>query len=239
MDTELNKMEIENNNAKEVMIRVSDVKKSFGKNEAKTQVLNGVSFEIQKGEFVSLMGASGSGKSTLLYLIGGLDREFEGNIEICGESITSLKEKNLSKLRLQKLGFIFQFYNLVQNLSVEDNILLPLSVGGVKPENCKKELDEILEITGLSAKRKSKPGQLSGGQQQRVAVARAVMMNPEILLADEATGNLDSASSKEMMDLFKRINEEKKITILQVTHSETCAQYGNRIIRLENGRVVE
>ena len=184
------------------------------------------------------MGASGSGKSTLLYLIGGLDREFEGNILIDGEDITEMSERKLSQLRLEKIGFVFQFYNLVQNLNVEDNILLPLTVKGKKRSELEPELKEILEITGLTEKRKAMPAELSGGQQQRVAVARAVLGNPEILLADEATGNLDSVSGTEIMNLFKKLNEKKGITILQVTHSADCAAYGNRTINIENGRIV-
>lgn len=220
------------------MIEIKDVKKTFGKDTAKTEVLKGVNLEIEKGDFVSLMGASGSGKSTLLYLIGGLDKDFEGEILIDGENICEMKEKNMSKLRLSKIGFIFQFYNLVQNLSVEDNIMLPITMSGKNVSEYKKKMDEILEITGLTEKRKSKPSQLSGGQQQRVAIARAILNEPEILLADEATGNLDTVAGAEIMDLFKKINAEKGITILQVTHSESCAAYGKRIVRMENGRVI-
>ncbi len=223
----------------ENMIEVRNVSKSFGKKGGViTPVLNGADLEVKKGEFVSLMGASGSGKSTLLYLIGGLDREFSGEIEICGQNISSMKEKKLSKIRLGKIGFIFQFYNLVQNLSVEDNILLPSLVAGRSRASLKKELDEILEITGLTEKRKSMPGKLSGGQQQRVAIARAVISHPEILLADEATGNLDSQSGSEIMELFRKLNREKGLTILQVTHSEKCASYGTRTVVLENGKTV-
>jgi len=220
------------------MISVKDVHKTFGnKKQLKTTVLNGVNLDIEKGEFVSLMGASGSGKSTLLYLIGGLDREYEGTIEIDGEDIAKLKEKKMSKLRLEKIGFIFQFYNLVQNLNVEDNILLPQTVKGRKKKELKKSLEEILEITGLTEKRKAMPATLSGGQQQRVAIARALIGNPEIILADEATGNLDSESGEEVMKLFKKLNEEKKITILQVTHSKECAEYGSRIVKIVNGKI--
>ena len=218
-------------------IAVKGIKKTFGKGGSQTQVLKGVDFEIQKGEFVSLMGASGSGKSTLLYLIGGLDKEYEGEILIQGRKISGMKEKEMEKFRLQKLGFVFQFYNLVQNLSVEDNIMLPIVMAGKDTKEAREKLEEILEITGLKEKRRSKPNQLSGGQQQRVAVARAVLGNPEIILADEPTGNLDKASGKEVMDLFKRINEEKGITILMVTHSNECAAYAGRTIVLESGRV--
>ncbi|MBP1584558.1 MAG: ATP-binding cassette domain-containing protein, partial [Lachnospiraceae bacterium] len=171
-------------------------------------------------------------------LIGGLDRSFEGKITLCGEDIASLKENKLSKLRLSNLGFVFQFYNLVMNLNVEDNILLPATINGKKKSELKKELDEILEITGLTEKRKAMPATLSGGQQQRVAIARAILGSPAVILADEPTGNLDSKSSQEIMELFRRLNEEKKMTILQVTHSEKCASYGTRTIVLENGKTV-
>ena len=201
-----------------------------------TKVLSGASLSVEKGEFVSLMGASGSGKSTLLYLIGGLDRNFNGSISVCGNDIGKMKEKDLSKLRLDKIGFIFQFYNLVQNLNVEDNILLPSTVKGKTKSEMEKELADILRITGLTEKRKAKPAELSGGQQQRVAIARAVLGNPEIILADEPTGNLDSNAGAEIMNLFSAINKEKGITILQVTHSHKCASYGDRVIELVNGR---
>lgn len=221
----------------ENIIEVRDVKKEFGKgNENRTLVLNGANMDVKRGEFVSLMGPSGSGKSTLLYLIGGLDREFTGDISVCGKNITRIREKELSQIRLNKIGFIFQFYNLVQNLNVEDNIMLPSLVAGKSKASLKKKLDEILRITGLTEKRKSFPSKLSGGQQQRVAIARAVMGDPELILADEATGNLDKKSGEEIMDLFRRINKEKGITILQVTHSEQCAEYGDRVVRLSEGK---
>ena len=220
------------------IIEVNSVSKSFGKNENINHVLNGASMSVDQGEFVSLMGASGSGKSTLLYLIGGLDRDFQGNISVCGSDIGSMKDKKLSDLRLKNMGFVFQFYNLVMNLNVTDNILLPQTINGKRKSDLKKDLDEILEITGLTEKRKAMPNTLSGGQQQRVAIARAVIGNPSIILADEPTGNLDAASTKEIMDLFQRLNKEKGMTILQVTHSEQCAEYGTRIVRLEDGKTI-
>lgn len=220
------------------IIEVNNVSKSFGKNENINHVLNGASMSVDQGEFVSLMGASGSGKSTLLYLIGGLDRDFQGNISVCGSDIGSMKDKKLSDLRLKNMGFVFQFYNLVMNLNVTDNILLPQTINGKRKSDLKKDLDEILEITGLTEKRKAMPNTLSGGQQQRVAIARAVLGNPSIILADEPTGNLDAASTKEIMDLFQRLNKEKGMTILQVTHSEQCAEYGTRIVRLEDGKTI-
>ena len=191
---------------------------------------------VKKGEFVSLMGPSGTGKSTLLYLIGGLDRDYTGDIFVCGKNITNMKEKELSSIRLNKIGFIFQFYNLVQNLNVEDNIMLPSLVAGKSRASLNKKLDDILRITGLTEKRKEYPARLSGGQQQRVAIARAVMGDPELILADEATGNLDKKSGEEIMTLFRKINKEKGISILQVTHSEKCAEYGDRTVRLDAGK---
>lgn len=220
------------------IIEVNNVSKTFGKGENINHVLNGASMTVDQGEFVSLMGASGSGKSTLLYLIGGLDRNFEGNISVCGQDIGSLKDRALSDLRLKNMGFVFQFYNLVMNLNVQDNILLPQTMNGKKRGELKDALDEILEITGLTEKRKAMPNTLSGGQQQRVAIARAVIGNPSIILADEPTGNLDSVSTVEIMELFKKLNREKGMTILQVTHSEACALYGTRTIRLENGKTI-
>ena len=230
-----------NNKGDEYMntvIEVSNVSKTFGKGTNLNKVLDEACMYVSEGEFVSLMGASGSGKSTLLYLIGGLDRDFEGKITLCGEDIGSLKDSKLSKLRLDKLGFVFQFYNLVMNLNVEDNIMLPETVNGKKKSELKKQLDEILEITGLTEKRHAMPNTLSGGQQQRVAIARALLGNPAIILADEPTGNLDSKSTVEIMELFKKLNQEKGMTILQVTHSEKCASYGTRIITLDNGKTV-
>ena len=220
------------------IIEVNNVNKTFGKNGNLNQVLTGACMNVEQGEFVSLMGASGSGKSTLLYLIGGLDRNFQGNISVCGQDIGSLKDKKLSDLRLKNMGFVFQFYNLVMNLNVQDNILLPQTINGRKKSELKPLLDEILEITGLTEKRKAMPNTLSGGQQQRVAIARAVLGNPSIILADEPTGNLDAASTREIMELFRKLNQEKGLTILQVTHSEQCAAYGTRTIRLEDGKTI-
>ncbi|MBP3265388.1 MAG: ABC transporter ATP-binding protein [Saccharofermentans sp.] len=220
------------------IIEVNNVSKTFGKNTSLNQVLDNACMYVGEGEFVSLMGASGSGKSTLLYLIGGLDREFDGKITLCGKDIGSLKDRELSKLRLQNMGFVFQFYNLVMNLNVEDNILLPATINGKKRSELKKDLDDILSITGLTEKRKAMPSTLSGGQQQRVAIARALLGNPAVILADEPTGNLDSKSTREIMELFARLNKEKGMTILQVTHSDECAAYGTRTVRIDSGKTV-
>ena len=220
------------------IIKVNEVSKSFGEKENLNLVLDKVSLDIKKGEFVSLMGESGSGKSTLLYIIGGLDKPTSGTVVIDEKDINTLKEKEIEKFRRQYIGFVFQFYNLVQNLPVEENIMLPVVMDGKKEKDYKDRLDKILKIVGLEEKRKSLPNQLSGGQQQRVSIARAVIMNPKVILADEPIGNLDSKSGEEVMKLFKTLNEEENVTILQVTHSEESAKYGNRIIRLKDGKIV-
>jgi len=220
------------------IIKVNNLTKIFGNKGIENKVLDNISFEINKGEFVSLMGESGSGKSTLLYLIGGLDNPTEGKVLINDKDISKLKEKQMAVLRRQDIGFVFQFYNLVQNLTVEENIMLPVVMDGKKEKDYKDRLEKILKRIGLADKRKFLPNQLSGGQQQRVSIARAIILNPSIILADEPIGNLDSKSGKEVMELFKEINREEEITILQVTHSEESAQYGNRIIKLKDGKIV-
>ena len=219
-------------------IKVNKIVKEFGSKGNITRVLDNVSIEIKNGEFVSLMGQSGSGKSTLLYLIGGLDNPTSGEILINEKDISKLNEKELSKLRRKDIGFVFQFYNLVQNLTVEENIMLPVIMDGKKEKDYQERLNKILKIIGLENKRNSLPSELSGGQQQRVSIARAIILSPSIILADEPIGNLDSKSGEEVMKLFKQINEEEGITILQVTHSEESAKYGNRIIRLKDGKIL-
>ena len=222
----------------ENIIETMDICKSFGEKDNKTQVLKNISLTVKKGEFVSLMGASGSGKSTLLYLLGGLDTPDSGEILLDGRDISKMRDKELSKLRREGMGFVFQFFNLVQNLTVRDNILLPLVMDGKNPKKFAEKLNAVLDTVGLSDKRKSYPNQLSGGQQQRCAVARAVIYEPKILLADEPTGNLDSKSGSEIMELFSRVNKEKGITILMVTHSAECAAYSDRVVTLSDGKML-
>lgn len=221
-----------------VAIKCENIIKEFGSKENTTRVLNDISLEIQNGEFVSLMGESGSGKSTLLYIIGGLDKPTKGKVLIKDNDINKISEKKMSKLRRKDIGFVFQFYNLVQNLTVEENIMLPVIMDGKKVSDYKERLDSILKIVGLEHKRKSLPSELSGGQQQRASIARAIILKPSIILADEPIGNLDSKSGEEVMKLFKKINKEEGITILQVTHSEESAKYGNRVIRLKDGKII-
>lgn len=220
-----------------VIIQAKNIKKVFGEGENELVVLNDIDLSIKQGEFVSIMGPSGCGKSTLLYLLGGLDAPTEGTVLIDGKDINKLKDKAKSKIRREDIGFVFQFYNLVANLTVEENILLPIVMAGKKVSDYKDQLDEILEMIGLANKKKVTPSKLSGGQQQRVSIARAIISSPSIILADEPIGNLDRKSGEEIMELFEKINKEKNITILQVTHSEYSAKYGNKIIRLSDGKI--
>lgn len=217
------------------IISAENIIKVFGEGENKLTVLDNISIQIKQGEFASIMGPSGCGKSTLLYMLGGLDNPTSGRILIEGKDINKMKDKEKSKVRREDIGFVFQFYNLVQNLTVEENIMLPIVMAGKKIKEYKQELDELLEMVGLMDKRKSIPSKLSGGQQQRVSIARAVIASPKIILADEPIGNLDSKAGQEIMSLFKVINQQKNITILQVTHSEESAKFGDRVIRLRDG----
>ena len=226
-------------NDSNIVISARNIYKTFGRGDTAQTVLEGANLEIERGSFVSLMGESGSGKSTLLYLIGGLDRDFLVHIMLEGQSIVGMNEKQLSELTCRSMGFVFQFYNLAANLTVEDNILLPIEMSGRRISDYKSRYEELLEITGLTQKRKSYPSQLSGGQQQRVAIARAILGEPSIILADEPTGNLDAQSGAEIMQLFRHLNQQKGATILQVTHSYECASYGSRTIILRNRKIIE
>ena len=224
----------------EKIIEVKDLKKQFGSGANTTLILKGLNFTINKGEFVSIMGASGCGKSTLLYLMGGLDWPTEGEVLVKGESLSHMTNSKLSRFRCETIGFVFQFYNLVENLTVEENILLPLKMMKDKERKEKGmgDLEEILKVVDISHIRKKYPNQLSGGQQQRVAIARAIITSPSIVLVDEPTGNLDSKNGIAVMELFREINQTKKITIIQVTHDEEKVKYGNRVIRLLDGSTV-
>lgn len=223
----------------EKIIEVIDLNKTFLLGELSVDVLKGINMCVDKGEFITIMGPSGSGKSTLLYLLGGLDKPTTGKILIKGQDISALSDEEQSIMRRREVGFVFQFYNLVPNLTVEDNVMLPLLLDGKKINKYSDKLDEILEIVELSDRKKHTPRELSGGQQQRVAIARALINEPDIILADEPTGNLDSKTTEEVMNLFQKINREKGKTILQVSHSLETAKYGNRIVNVKDGRVWE
>lgn len=219
-------------------VEVKNLNKSFYIGKEEVKVLKDLNFSVEKGDFISIMGPSGCGKSTLLYLLGGLDDKTSGSIIINGKDISKLKEHEKAQMKRKDVGFVFQFYNLVPNLSVEDNILLPILLDGRKVKNYKEELKTILDLIELSNKRKSTPRELSGGQQQRVAIARALLFQPEIILADEPIGNLDSKNGIKIMELFRNINKEYGKTIIQVTHSEASAQYGDLIINLKDGVIM-
>lgn len=191
------------------VIEVEDLHKSYQMGDMSVDILKGISLNISLGEFVSIMGPSGSGKSTLLYLLGGLDKPTKGSIKIKGSDIAKMNDKAESIMRRREIGFVFQFYNLIPNLTVEENIMLPLLLDGKKTNKYKKELNDILEIVGLTERRNHTPRELSGGQQQRVAIARALINEPDIILADEPIGNLDSKTGNEIMNLFQKINKEK------------------------------
>ena len=220
------------------ILDVNNLCKSFKVGKEDVQVLKNINLKVEKGEFVSIMGPSGGGKSTLLYLLGGLDKPTSGTVTLGNKNLSSIKEKEMSKLRRSKIGFVFQFYNLVPNLSVEDNILLPVILDGKKIKNYKNKLEEILDIIGMKEKRKLTPRELSGGQQQRVAIARALVFDPEIIFLDEPIGNLDSKTGTEIMKLFKKINKQYGKTLIQVTHSKESALYGSSIVKLIDGEIV-
>lgn len=220
------------------IISVKNLNKSFQVGKEKVHVLKDINLEIQKGEFISIMGPSGGGKSTLLYLLGGLDKPTSGKVILDNKDLGKIKQKEMSKIRRTKVGFVFQFYNLVPNLSVEDNIMLPIILDGKKVRDYKDKLEEILDIIGMKEKRKMTPRELSGGQQQRVAIARALVFDPDIIFLDEPIGNLDSKTGTDIMQLFKKINKQYGKTLVQVTHSYESALYGTSIVKLIDGQIV-
>ncbi|MBL1224605.1 ABC transporter ATP-binding protein [Enterococcus sp. BWR-S5] len=222
------------------IIRVENVQKTFEVNpELQVQALKDISFSVKKGQFLSIMGPSGSGKSTLLYILGGLDDPTAGKIWIDTKPLSKMSAKDKSLLKRRDIGFIFQFYNLVPNLTVEDNILLPLILDGKNIKDYQEKLDILLKKIGIRDKREAYPNELSGGQQQRVAIARALIIEPKVILADEPIGNLDSKNGQAVMELLKKINQEEETTIVQVTHSEESAEYGSHVLHMKDGVIIE
>lgn len=219
------------------MIKVTNLSKIFRTEEIETTALNNVSFEINEGEFVAIMGPSGCGKSTLLNILGLLDNPTEGSYELLGKEMSKLKESERTKFRKGKLGFVFQSFNLIDELNVFENVELPLEYLNIGASERKRRVNEILKRMSISNRAKHYPQQLSGGQQQRVAIARAVVSNPKLILADEPTGNLDSKNGKEVMNLLCELNSEGT-TIVMVTHSQKDASMAQRIINLFDGRIV-
>lgn len=219
------------------ILRVENLTKIYGKDSTKVIALDDVSFSVEKGEFIAIVGASGSGKSTLLHLIGGVDRPTKGKVFIDGKDIFSFNDDKLAIFRRRQVGLIYQFYNLIPILNVEENITLPLSLDNRQID--KERLNEMLKTLGLEKRRNHLPNELSGGQQQRTSIGRALITNPTIILADEPTGNLDSKSSDEIVALLKKTNKELKQTIIMITHNMEIAKIADRIIKIEDGKIVK
>lgn len=219
------------------ILKVKNLTKIYGKDMAKVTALDNVSFSVEKGEFVAIVGASGSGKSTLLHIIGGVDRPTSGKIYIDGKDIFQFNDDKLAIFRRRQVGLIYQFYNLIPILNVEENITLPLALDNREID--KQKLENMIKILGLEKRKKHLPNELSGGQQQRTSIGRALITNPTIILADEPTGNLDSKSSDEIVALLKKSNKELKQTIIMITHNMEIAKCADRIIKIEDGKIIK
>ncbi len=218
------------------ILETKDLRKVYGSGDTEVRALDGVDLTVEKGEFVAVVGTSGSGKSTLLHMLGGLARPTGGTVTVDGKELSAMRDEELTIFRRRKIGFVFQNYNLVPVLNVYENIVLPIQLDGNAPD--KAYVERIIETLGLEAKLQNLPNNLSGGQQQRVAIARALAAKPAIILADEPTGNLDSATSLDVMGLLKVTAQKFSQTIVMITHNEELAQMADRIIRIEDGRIV-
>ena len=219
------------------ILKVQNLTKKYGKKDTEVVALDNVSFSVEKGEFIAIVGASGSGKSTLLHLIGGVDRPTSGKVFIDGKDIYKFNDDELAIFRRRQVGLIYQFYNLIPILNVEENITLPLKLDNKNID--KQRLDELIKVLGLEERRTHLPNELSGGQQQRTSIGRAMITNPAIILADEPTGNLDSKASDEIVALLKKSNKDYKQTIIMITHNLEIAKVADRIIKIEDGKIVE
>jgi len=219
------------------LLEVRDIKKTYHMGKVFVPALRGVSFDAKKGEFLTIFGPSGSGKSTLLHLIGCLDRPDEGEIFIDGANVLKLSDDKLAELRLTKIGFVFQFFNLLPRLTALQNVELPLTIAGFSEREAREKAKEMLKLVGLEARINHRPFELSGGEQQRVAIARALINNPKIVLADEPTGNLDTKTGWEIVQLMKKLNEEKGQTFVVVTHDPHIAETAHRIIYIKDGLI--
>lgn len=219
------------------ILKVENLVKTYGKGETKINAVDNVSFTVNKGEFVAIVGASGSGKSTLLHLIGGVDRPTSGKVYIDGKDIYSLNNDKLAIFRRRQIGLIYQFYNLIPILNVEENITLPCDLDGTTVD--KQRLQDLLKTLGLENRKNHLPNQLSGGQQQRVSIGRAMINNPSIMLADEPTGNLDSKASEEIISLLKLSNKKFNQTVIIITHDLEIAKEAERVITIEDGKIIK
>lgn len=217
------------------VLEVKNLCKTYGKGETEVKALNNVSFSVDKGEFVAIIGPSGSGKSTLLHILGGVDVPTSGSVIINGEDISKLNETALAIFRRRQIGLIYQFYNLIPILTVEENLTLPLRLDGRKPDE--RQTEYLVKTLGLENRLDHLPNQLSGGQQQRVSIGRALINNPVLMLADEPTGNLDSENSKEIVSLLRKFNKEQNQTVIIITHDERIALAADRIIEIEDGKI--
>ena len=220
-------------------IQIEKLTKTYGSGVTQVTALDHVNLTIREGEFVAVMGPSGCGKSTLLHLLGGLDKPSEGNVLIGGHNLTDLNDDKLTELRRRKIGFVFQFFNLIPVLNATENAALPVTLDGLKPVEAQKKAVEWLTRFGLADRLNNRPDQLSGGQQQRVAIARALVADPELILADEPTGNLDTRSSDEIASLLRDVSKKYNRTVVMVTHDPRIAAYADRIIFLKDGKVVD
>ena len=220
------------------MIRAHGLEKIYGKGSVQIRALDGVDLTIEKGEFVGVMGASGSGKSTLLHLLGLLDRPGAGTLVIDGVDVTTLSERERTLFRLNRLGYVFQDYALVPELTAEENIYLPSKVRGMTAKECTRTCRDILSLVGLEERYNFLPGELSGGEQQRVAIARALVNNPALLLADEPCANLDSRNSKIILELIRKLNQDLRQTVVMVSHEDWHRKYFDRVIYLQDGKIV-
>ncbi|MBQ9906100.1 MAG: ABC transporter ATP-binding protein [Oscillospiraceae bacterium] len=218
------------------LLHVENLCKVYGKGENEVRAVDGVSFSVPKGQMVAIVGASGSGKSTLLHMIGAVDRPTSGKIYLDGQDVFRQNNRELAIFRRRQVGLIYQFYNLIPVLTAEENIMLPVLMDSRKPD--KEHLEQILDMLGLKARRDHLPSQMSGGQQQRVSIGRALFTSPQVILADEPTGNLDSKNSAEIMELLRRSNRELKQTTLIITHDEKIAEQCDRIIVLRDGKII-
>jgi ABC-type lipoprotein export system ATPase subunit len=221
------------------MIRFENVSKTFGQGPTQVDVLRNLTFTVPEGQFCAIMGPSGSGKSTVLHVAAGLTPLTTGEIEIGSHRLSELDDREAALFRRREIGFIFQFFHLLPYLTAEENVALPLLLDGSPAGTIAKSTERVLRLVELLDRRQHKPSELSGGQMQRVAIARALVTNPRLILADEPTGNLDSAASAGIMELLRRGNEELGVTVMMVTHDPVCASYGQRVIRLVDGRIVD
>jgi putative ABC transport system ATP-binding protein len=236
IDTTLSDERVLQINERPTVVSARDLVRRYGEGDTLVEALRGVSLDVAAGGLTAVMGPSGSGKSTLMHILAGLDQPTEGTVEIAGENITRMGDNELTRLRRRHIGFVFQFFNLLPMLSAEENVVLPLSIAGEKPD--KAWLEQLLSDVGLQDRRKHRPSELSGGQQQRVAIARSLVTRPTVLFADEPTGNLDSTTGMEILELLRASVDERGQTIVMVTHDPRAAKFADRVLHLADGEIV-